>query len=62
LGRIFVDASQLDLKLRGKDLVTMAAQKGKELGALDALDDLVFRRRSLNRRLPRGWSHNRIAS
>ncbi len=59
LRRIFVDAGQLVLKLRGEDLVTMASQKEKELGALD---DFVFRRRGLNRRLPRGWSHNQIAS
>jgi hypothetical protein len=61
LQRIFVDADQLVLKLRGEDLMKMAEQKEKELGALDALDDFVLRRRGLNRRPPRGWPHNQIA-
>jgi hypothetical protein len=62
LRRVFEDACQLDLKLRGEDLVTMAAQKEKEFGALNTLDDFIFRRRSLDRRLPSRWFHNRIAS
>jgi hypothetical protein len=52
LGSIFVDAAQLALKLRREDLMAMASQKDKELSALDTFDDLVFRRRSLDRRLP----------
>jgi hypothetical protein len=60
--RLFVKTRQLDLKLRSKELMAVAPQKDKELSALDALADLLFRRRSLDRWLPHSWSHTQIAS
>jgi transcription initiation factor TFIIIB Brf1 subunit/transcription initiation factor TFIIB len=54
-----VDGRQLNLKLRGEELMAMASQKEKELRALD---DFVFVRRSLDGRLPNGRSHSQIAS
>ena len=53
LCHVLVQPGQLDLKLRSEELRAVTTQKDKKLGALDVLDDLLFRCRSLHRRLPR---------